>query len=267
MSLLPKALDLLHIPYTQQQLEQCRIYLHELCMWNKKMNLSGARTVEELEVHVIDSLLGKPHIDAILQSHVQPHPRQVVDLGSGAGFPAIPLAIFSNSGGLRGEGGSGIGGIGEVCGDGDSIGDHGGSGNSEGKASLTTHTQWTLVERSAKRVGFLRVVTALTGLKDCVTVLEQPAEKLVPHAHVVTFRAFRPVQAMYATFQNYLEQASTLVMYKGKRSAIEQELQDFSFALSSQLYSVEHPLIKGERTICVIKPKTSQNRPYNLQNT
>ncbi len=87
---LPQALQDLHIPFTERELEQCLLYLNELHLWNRKMNLSGARSVEQLEIHLIDSLLGKPFVDSL-------NPTTAVDLGSGAGFPALPLAIFNDT--------------------------------------------------------------------------------------------------------------------------------------------------------------------------
>jgi 16S rRNA (guanine527-N7)-methyltransferase len=48
------------------------------------MNLVGSTRPEELENHVADSLAAAPWI---------PHASRVVDLGTGAGFPGIPILI------------------------------------------------------------------------------------------------------------------------------------------------------------------------------
>jgi len=48
------------------------------------MNLVGSTARDELVVHVLDSLAA---------ADVLPHGARVVDLGSGAGFPGLPLAI------------------------------------------------------------------------------------------------------------------------------------------------------------------------------
>lgn len=49
---------------------------------NRKFNLTGAKTEEELLEHLLDSLSVVPYVSA-----------PYVDIGSGAGFPAIPAAI------------------------------------------------------------------------------------------------------------------------------------------------------------------------------
>jgi 16S rRNA (guanine527-N7)-methyltransferase len=51
---------------------------------NRSVNLTGAKTEEELAPHLLDSLTLLPYLGTDL-----------VDIGSGAGFPAIPLAIAS----------------------------------------------------------------------------------------------------------------------------------------------------------------------------
>jgi len=49
---------------------------------NRKVNLTGAKSAEELAPHLIDCLTVVPYVV---------HP--IVDIGSGGGLPAIPLAI------------------------------------------------------------------------------------------------------------------------------------------------------------------------------
>jgi 16S rRNA (guanine527-N7)-methyltransferase len=61
------------------------IFIRELTAWNKHMNLTGLsssqRIVDEL---LTDSLMPLPYL---------PHTGICLDVGSGAGFPAIPLKI------------------------------------------------------------------------------------------------------------------------------------------------------------------------------
>lgn len=52
----------------------------------RRFNLSGARSEAEISVHLLDSLSVIPHV-------AEPY----VDVGSGAGFPAIPVAIATGA--------------------------------------------------------------------------------------------------------------------------------------------------------------------------
>ena len=63
-------------------------YLDELVKWNRKINLTGLCSKERI-VHelLLDSLLPVPYL---------PARGRILDIGSGAGFPSIPLRICSS---------------------------------------------------------------------------------------------------------------------------------------------------------------------------
>lgn len=64
-------------------------YREILLLWNSKMNLASLQSDLDLPVrHFIDSLTLLPHLP--------PGPGSLLDIGSGAGFPAIPIRIFRN---------------------------------------------------------------------------------------------------------------------------------------------------------------------------
>jgi 16S rRNA (guanine527-N7)-methyltransferase len=70
---------------SEAALFQFRAYLDTLLLWRQRISLTGASTaVDVVRFHVLDAL----HIGSL----VEPGSR-VVDLGSGAGFPGVPLAI------------------------------------------------------------------------------------------------------------------------------------------------------------------------------
>jgi 16S rRNA (guanine527-N7)-methyltransferase len=70
-----------------RQLDLFTLYYRELIFWNRQMNLVSERSVEEIaERHFIDSLTALPF--------VRPECKWIVDLGSGGGFPGIPLKIM-----------------------------------------------------------------------------------------------------------------------------------------------------------------------------
>lgn len=83
--LLYKAVAKLGLELTEQQYGACGVLLQELLRWNKKINLTAITGRDEMTVkHLIDSLYLVPEL--------KPGDR-VLDIGSGAGFPALVLAI------------------------------------------------------------------------------------------------------------------------------------------------------------------------------
>lgn len=85
MVLLEKYLKELEIPYTQNTLDKFQNYYELLIEWNNKFNLTTITEKEEVIIkHFADSLYGYKYIK---------NATSVIDIGSGAGFPAIPLAI------------------------------------------------------------------------------------------------------------------------------------------------------------------------------
>ena len=64
-------------------------YLKELLKWNQKINLTAIRTERGIILkHFLDSLSVYPYL---------PSPSFLLDVGSGAGFPGIPLKIVQPS--------------------------------------------------------------------------------------------------------------------------------------------------------------------------
>ncbi len=77
----------LGVEITPEQLEQFRQYTDLLLEWNKKMNLTGITEPYEIAI--------KHHVDSLtcLRAGVIPKCATVADVGTGAGFPGLPLAI------------------------------------------------------------------------------------------------------------------------------------------------------------------------------
>jgi 16S rRNA (guanine527-N7)-methyltransferase len=73
------------ISLSSSQLSLFRIYLDELWDWNKRVNLTGLSSRKR----IIDELL----LDSLLPLPSLPEKGRLLDVGSGAGFPAIPLKI------------------------------------------------------------------------------------------------------------------------------------------------------------------------------
>ena len=69
---------------TADCLSQLGCYLDLLVKWNRVFNLTGAQHAGDLIVyHILDSLAAGPFLQG----------SRIVDVGTGAGFPGLPLAI------------------------------------------------------------------------------------------------------------------------------------------------------------------------------
>jgi 16S rRNA (guanine527-N7)-methyltransferase len=72
---------------SRETLERLDIYLALLEKWNRRINLVGRKTIADAwQRHFLDS--------AQLAGHISPSVKTIVDLGSGAGFPGLVLAIM-----------------------------------------------------------------------------------------------------------------------------------------------------------------------------
>ena len=80
----------LGITLSNRQLEQFEVFYHALTDWNKRMNLTSVNVYEEVQItHFLDSLTVIPG----LKKHLTGNALKIMDVGTGAGFPGIPLRI------------------------------------------------------------------------------------------------------------------------------------------------------------------------------
>lgn len=81
---LQQGLEALQMNPPECQRRQLLDFAELICKWNKVYNLTGAKTTQELlQLHILDSLSALPHCQGA-----------IMDLGSGAGLPGIPLATL-----------------------------------------------------------------------------------------------------------------------------------------------------------------------------
>ena len=75
---------------SRETLLQLHVYVDRLTKWNKKINLVSNSTIDEIwSRHILDS--------AQLFSESWRHAKSWIDLGSGAGFPGMVVAILAKS--------------------------------------------------------------------------------------------------------------------------------------------------------------------------
>ena len=88
MGLLTEGADRLGISLSEAQLDLFEAYYHELVQGNRRVNLTRITEYTEVQVkHFLDSLTIHPAVGVI-----EPGWR-VLDIGTGAGFPGLPLKL------------------------------------------------------------------------------------------------------------------------------------------------------------------------------
>ncbi len=87
-SLTRNTLALFNAHLTEKHLHALSVFERELMDWNQKFNLTAIRDAESIRVkHFLDSF------SCILAWKTNP-PKRLIDVGTGAGFPGIPLKIL-----------------------------------------------------------------------------------------------------------------------------------------------------------------------------
>ncbi|MCK4874897.1 MAG: 16S rRNA (guanine(527)-N(7))-methyltransferase RsmG [Sulfurimonas sp.] len=141
-------------------------YKEHLFKWNKIHNLTGAKDEKTIDEFIYD---------AIFPISFLPKSKNLLDIGTGAGFPGMILAI-----GLP-------------------------------------DTQVTLVEPLAKRASFLQFVKADLGLEN-VRVVKKRVEEMEPEIfELVTSRAVTDTDMLLKLSENFRDENSKLLFYKGEK--------------------------------------------------
>jgi len=159
-------------------------YAALLRKWNAVQNLVSRETLAEIwPRHIEDSLQLVPLL--------RPHDRQIIDLGSGGGFPAIPMAI----------------------------------------ASRETERRFTLVEPVAKKASFLRAVARELALPVTVESVRAEQIDSRETFDVVTSRALAALPKLLGYGVDFLRPGGHMLLLKGRtfreEMALAAQLFDF----------------------------------------
>ena len=86
---LKKTLEAMNIENSQELIEKFRIYMEGVLEWNEKVNLTTITDLDEFVIkHFIDSIICANYPEYV-------NAAKIIDVGTGAGFPGIPLSIIS----------------------------------------------------------------------------------------------------------------------------------------------------------------------------
>lgn len=163
-------------------------YIRELEIFNTACNLIKVANTAELVIkHILDSLAPWKFFAQWITTHPRTAHDTIADVGSGSGMPGIPLAcLFLHK---------------------------------------YPHLTFTLIERMHKRCAILENIKAMLNLTNTL-VLETDAEKApADYFDIAVFRAFRPLDStILTTLHGRIRSGGILAGYKGKRTAIEKEM-------------------------------------------
>lgn len=152
-----------------------------LLKWNATQNLVSRETeADAWRRHVLDSLQVLPLIGHLAE---RGRPRRVLDVGSGGGLPALPLAI----------------------------------------AAKGAPWQFTLVEPIGKKVAFLRTVIRELHLPAEVraTRLAENDSRETPGFDAITSRALAPLPQLLGLIAPRFGAETVAVLHKGRDHAVE----------------------------------------------
>jgi 16S rRNA (guanine527-N7)-methyltransferase len=172
---------------SRETVERLRLHLSLVRKWNPAINLVARSTLDDgWSRHVRDS--------AQVLALAPERPSHWIDLGAGAGFPGLVVAILL--------------------------------------AESTPSCRMTLVESDLRKATFLREAARTTGLH--VTVLTDRAETLAPQqADVVSARALAPLTDLCALAQRHLAPHGRAIFLKGRDHAAELDAAGRSWAFTS----------------------------------
>lgn len=213
----------LKVDLDNQQINQFRIYQNEMLEWNQKFNLTAITEPAEIEVkHFIDSL-------TCLMAMDTSSPQKMIDIGTGAGFPGIPMKIVNPAVNLALL---------------ESI---------QKKAEFCTH----LIQKLS-----LENVIVINGRAEDMAHLEIYREAF----NLAVARAVASLPTLAEYLLPFLEVGGSAIALKGKN--IRDELQSAEYAIKilggkfDQLIKIKLPLTGEERNLVILRKVQATPEKY-----
>ncbi len=185
-------------------------FADRLLAWNRKVNLTRITAPAEVaEKHVVDSLLLLPFVERA---------RTLLDVGSGAGLPGIPLAAALP------------------------------------RVSFTLLERSTrravFLQSCVVLLGLPNVRVVEADLGRALRVMHPE----LPRFDVVTFRAFAPLGRFFEDLERSSVEWRSIVAYKGKRGRAMEELAEMGErAAGARVEEVSVPFLDEERCLVVMR--------------
>lgn len=204
-NLLRQASQEVDVSLNAQQVELFWLYLQELLEWNRTFSLTGIRNPDDIIIkNFIDSLTPFPYLDCS---------GRLLDIGSGAGFPSIPLKIACHE--------------------------------LEVQLVEASRKKVSFIKHLIRTLG----LEGVTVLHSRVEDMEKPERPF----HTIISRAFRRPAPLLQLVSPLLEPSTTLIAMLGPTTRGEHnELEDLALAESlelSRVVSLELPHGRGGRTL------------------
>ena len=186
---------------------QLRDYVRLIDKWNQVYNLTSVRDPAEMVTrHLLDSLAIQPYLQGT----------QILDVGTGAGLPGIPLAIVNK----------------EVC----------------------PERKYVLLDSNSKKTRFVQQAIAELGLTN-VQVVHERAENFCPTDlfDVVVSRAFASIADMLKYSGQHCAPDGVLLAMKGADPVDELQAVPDHYAVQA-IHALSVPGLEGQRHVVCLRP-------------
>jgi len=156
---------------SRETIENLKLFQNMVLEWNKKLNLISKSSEKDIwERHIIDSLQ--------LCQFINKNDESLYDLGSGAGFPGVVLAIVAKE--------------------------------------KFPKLKVTLIESIGKKVLFLKEVNKTLDLK--LNIINDRIENLkIPKADIISSRALASLEKLLEYAKPFCSEKTTLLFPKGEK--------------------------------------------------